>query len=189
MDGSENLSDTTSATHENSTDGRNDEDALQEEEELVSEDDKQWGAFVAKKREKGEIKSSMGLECFLNGQKRWKAANEKLDSALQTYTNKTNDSMQAVIHDLVKQIQASSNRDANELSDDCKSHLVGGHHRREKYLKTLQQANSKSKSTFKALVARTLDEEQPASEANRDGIMEVSLVYWFLPTSFALSPQ
>ena len=186
MDGSEPNIDHTCATHhDNSTDrGNDDEDA--EEEELVSEEDQQWDAFLTEKRDKGEIKSCEGLECFLNGKERWKAANEKLDRALQTYTNKTNNSMQAVLHDLVKQIQASSNRDANEVSDDCKAHLVGGHRRRETCLKKLQQADRKSKVTFKTLVARTLDEEQPASEENREGIVEVSLVHWFLPKWFVI---
>ena len=110
----------------------------------------------------------------MKGQERWKAANEKLDRALQTYTNKMNDSMQFVVHDLTANIQAKYNRGANELSNSCKTHLIEAHHRREHCLKTLQTADRNSKLAFKSLIARTLDEAQPAAEDNHEGISEVS---------------
>ena len=150
------------------------EEDFEEDEESEKEEDKEWNAFLDEKRKNNTIEKCEGLKCFLNGEERWKVARDKLDQALEKYTNKSNESMKAIIHDLIKNVQASSYRNVDALSADCKSLLVSGYRRRNACLEKLQETARKTKTAHEVLVARTMDEDEPASEDGHEDIMPVS---------------
>jgi len=115
-----------------------------------------WADFLLSKKE--HFEGVEGLTTFLNSQNRWKAANDKLERALNTYTTGMNDNLQLVVHDLVSQIQSKFHRSVVEVSDKCKTHLLDSHTRREKCLQSLTEADRKSKLAFQTLIVKTMDE-------------------------------
>lgn len=177
MDGTQHSGENTGESKTTSPDGH--DEGSEEDEEFETEEDQLWNTFLAEKREKGEVKSCEGLECFLDGKERWKVANEKLDRALQKYMSKSDEYMQAVIHRLVKPIRATSYQEADELLANCKSHLIGGHRRRQACFKKLHEADRKSKVAFNVLIARTMDEEEPVLEEIPDDVTQASFLSCF----------
>jgi hypothetical protein len=140
---------------------KHDEDA-EDEEGLVydeSEEDKEWAIFVAKKKENGI--TDFTLERFLRGQENWKEAHEKLETAYEDFGTQMGDKIQGLV-DLFTAIYKQRQSQLNELQAECEGYLIENHRRRNEAVDILQKSNKKWKSHYEIMIARTLDEEEPA---------------------------
>jgi malate synthase len=127
--------------------------------ECEEELDKEWALFVAKKKENG--KKDLTVERFLRGQENWSEAHEKLETAHGDFQNKMCDKIEGLIN-LFNAVYKQKQAQLDELEAECKRYLIENHRRRNEALDTLRESNKKWKSNYEILIARTLDEDEPA---------------------------